>query len=69
MFTVLDPYLLNIFPRSLLPTGIYLIILAVLAWYLSNYVSQGLHQISQIGKEQNATFDAPTAGKRSKKVN
>lgn len=34
---ILDPYMLNIFPRSLLPTALYIVILAVGAWFLSGY--------------------------------
>ena len=68
LLIVLDPFLLNIFPTSLLPTGVYLIILAILAWYLSGYICQGLHQISRIDTKQHATFDAPEARQSSKKV-
>lgn len=67
--TVLDPFLLNILPRSLLPTGFYLIVLAVLAWYLSGYIWQGLYQISRVREEQDAALDASEAEQRSKKVN
>ena len=67
--TVLDPFLLNIFPTSLLPTGVYLIVLALLAWYLSEYIYQGLYQISRIDTKQHATLDAPEARQSSKKVN
>ncbi|KAL1634033.1 hypothetical protein SLS56_002625 [Neofusicoccum ribis] len=35
---ILDPYVLNAIPRSLIPTGIYIIALAVGAWYLSSYI-------------------------------
>ncbi len=69
MLTVLDPFLLNVLPRSLLPTGVYLIVLAVLAWYLSGYIWQGLYQISQIRQEQHAPFDASEAGQHGKKIN
>ena len=69
VFTVLDPFLLNIFPRSLLPTGVYLIVLAVFAWYLSGYIWQGLCRICRVSEEQHATFDASQAGQGSKKVN
>lgn len=69
MPTVLDPFLLNVLPRSLLPTSVYLIVLVVLAWYLSGYISQGLYQISQVCGDQNAPFDASEAGQRGKKVN
>ena len=34
---ILDPYLLNIFPKSLLPTGVYLVIIAVAGWFLSGW--------------------------------
>ncbi len=69
-FKVLDPFLLNLLPRSLLPTGIYLIILAVVAWYLSSFVWQGLHQISQSGKDQERTHDSAVfvAQQQKKKV-
>lgn len=35
---ILDPYLLNVVPRSLIPTGIYIIVVAVGAWALSRQV-------------------------------
>jgi hypothetical protein len=35
---ILDPYLANIFPRSLLPTAGYIIILAICSWYISGAV-------------------------------
>ena len=37
---ILDPFLLNILPKSLLPTGLYLAIIAVIAWILSGYIWQ-----------------------------
>lgn len=35
---ILDPYLANIFPRSLLPTGAYISILAIVGWYVSGII-------------------------------
>jgi len=35
---ILDPYLLNIFPKSLVPTAGYLIILAFGSWFLSGLI-------------------------------
>lgn len=35
---ILDPYLGNIFPRSLVPTAVYITLLALSAWYLSGIV-------------------------------
>lgn len=35
---ILDPYVLNIFPRSLGPTAAYIVVLAIGAWLVSGYV-------------------------------
>ncbi|KAK3705824.1 hypothetical protein LTR37_013131 [Vermiconidia calcicola] len=35
---ILDPYLDNIFPTSLLPTAAYIVCLAVGSWYVSGYI-------------------------------
>ena len=35
---ILDPYLLNIFPQSLLPTAVYIIIIAVFGWFVSGWL-------------------------------
>lgn len=45
---VLDPFLLNVFPRSLLPTAGYLALIAIGAWYLSNIIWQCLNRFSQL---------------------
>lgn len=45
---VLDPFLLNIFPRSLLPTASYLALIAIGAWYLSEFIWQCLNRFSQL---------------------
>ncbi|KAJ9616921.1 hypothetical protein H2200_000641 [Cladophialophora chaetospira] len=37
---ILDPYVFNIFPRSLLPTGLYLLVIASGAWFLSGRISR-----------------------------
>ncbi|KAH0558340.1 hypothetical protein GP486_005003 [Trichoglossum hirsutum] len=44
---ILDPYLFNIFPRSLLPTAVYIAILAVVAWFLSDLVWHYLNHLAQ----------------------
>ena len=43
---ILDPFLLNVLPRSLLPTGAYLLALALVAWYISDYVWHILFSIA-----------------------
>ncbi|OQV06209.1 hypothetical protein CLAIMM_10814 [Cladophialophora immunda] len=37
---ILDPYLFNILPRSLAPTGLYLLVIAVGAWFLSAWIAR-----------------------------
>jgi hypothetical protein len=43
---ILDPYLLNVFPKSLVPTAGYLIALAILGWVLSGVIWRILLQIA-----------------------
>jgi hypothetical protein len=43
---ILDPYLANVFPASLLPTATYIIALAIGAWYLSKIVWNRLQRLS-----------------------
>ena len=43
---ILDPYLLNIFPKSLVPTAGYLIALAILGWVLSGVIWRILLQVA-----------------------
>lgn len=35
---ILDPYVFNVFPRSLSPTAAYIVVLATGAWVVSGYV-------------------------------
>ena len=46
---ILDPYLFNIVPRSLLPTAVYIIILAVGGWYIAKYISAFIQSIARPG--------------------
>src|SRR6266516_4705638 len=43
---ILDPYLLNVFPKSLVPTAGYLIILAFGSWFLSGLIWRLLIRIA-----------------------
>ncbi|MCJ1259774.1 hypothetical protein MMC24_007613 [Lignoscripta atroalba] len=58
---ILDPYILNIFPKSLLPTAAYLIVLVIVSWFLSNIIWRWLDGVSQIpaevGKRQSGKRD------------
>lgn len=51
---VLDPYLLSIFPTSLLPTAIYILLIALIAYPLSDKIYTLLHTIAT------APFPAPS---------
>ncbi|KAF2229921.1 hypothetical protein EV356DRAFT_536854 [Viridothelium virens] len=44
---ILDPYLLNVFPRSLVPTAGYILGLAILGWYLSGLIWNWLISVTQ----------------------
>jgi hypothetical protein len=39
---ILDPYLLNIFPRSLVPTAVYIVIIAIIGWFVSGWIYSNL---------------------------
>ena len=65
---VLDPYVFDVFPRSLAPTAAYLVSIAVLAWYLSGWIWQKLHQIAQEISGNDAPFNTSTASGRKAKV-
>ena len=45
--SVLDPYLLNIFPRSLGPTAVYIVIVAIISWYVAGFVWRWLQELAQ----------------------
>jgi hypothetical protein len=46
---ILDPYLLNVFPKSLVPSAGYILVLAVVAWFLSGFIWKGITQIAETG--------------------
>lgn len=52
---VLDPFLLNLLPRTLLPTGIYIILIAIVGWYLSRIIWDGLNQLARVHPEGKKT--------------
>ena len=43
---ILDPYLLNIFPKSLIPTAGYLVIVSIASWYLAKYIARWLQMVA-----------------------
>jgi len=46
---ILDPYIFNVFPGSLVPTAGYIVILAIVSWYLSEYISRWVQNIPRTG--------------------
>lgn len=42
---ILDPFVFNVLPRSLIPTGIHLMILAILGWFLSGQIVEWLTRL------------------------
>jgi hypothetical protein len=46
---ILDPYIFNVFPRSLVPTAGYIVILAIVSWYLSKSISIWVQNIPRTG--------------------
>lgn len=49
---ILDPYVFNVFPRSMLPTVGYIALLAFGSWYLSRFISSQLHGIVQADDQE-----------------
>lgn len=45
--TVLDSYVLDIFPKSLLPTAVYISVLAVLGWFISDIIWKHLSGLAE----------------------
>jgi hypothetical protein len=44
---ILDPYFLNVFPRSLVPTAVYIVLLAIGSWYLAKCISKWFQIFAQ----------------------
>lgn len=49
--TVLDPYLGDILPFSLLPTSGYIVLITLASWCITGTIWQWLHNLSQIKHE------------------
>ncbi|KAK2766194.1 hypothetical protein FQN54_007710 [Arachnomyces sp. PD_36] len=52
---ILDPYLFNVFPRSLVPTAGYILIIALGAWFVSRIIWSGLANIAQSSSKASAS--------------
>lgn len=49
---ILDPYIFNVFPQSLLPTGILVVVIAIGAWTLSGVVWRSLRYLNTPGESK-----------------
>jgi len=49
---ILDPYILNVLPESLLPTVVYITVLSIVGWFLSGVISKWLHGVAQLSSSQ-----------------
>ena len=43
---ILDPYLFNLLPRSLLPTVGYITVVAIVTWFVARWVTAALSAIA-----------------------
>lgn len=43
---ILDPYLLNVVPRSLVPTAGYIVVVAALSWFVAKSIASKLQAIA-----------------------
>jgi hypothetical protein len=42
---ILDPFLWNVFPRSLVPTAVYTIVIAVVAYFVGGFLARALSDV------------------------
>lgn len=49
---ILDPFIFNVLPQSLLPTTGYLVVLAVSSWFLAKYIAGWLQLVARTDKEK-----------------
>ncbi|TVY54592.1 hypothetical protein LSUE1_G008676 [Lachnellula suecica] len=49
---ILDPFIFNVFPRSLVPTAAYIILLAIGGWYLAKYISSWFENLASYDVEE-----------------
>lgn len=50
---ILDPFLGNVFPKSLVPVGIYISVIAVMAWFISDFTWKFISNIADTENARN----------------
>lgn len=43
---ILDPYILNVYPSSLLPTAIWIVLVAIASFFVAQFVSKWLQIVA-----------------------
>lgn len=49
---ILDPFMWNLLPRSLLPTVAYIVAVAIISWFVGTRVSSSVGQMAAEPKEE-----------------
>lgn len=51
---ILDPYLYNVLPQSLVPTVCYIVIVSIVSWFVARWVSNSLVSVASSGDTDQA---------------
>lgn len=55
---ILDPFLWNVFPRSLVPTAVYVVIIAVIAYFVGGFLAQVLSDVVTTAAKKDEDADS-----------
>lgn len=55
---ILDPFVMNVFPRSLGPTAGYLVGVGVVGWIVARWVSRSIHRLGREAHKHKEKKDA-----------
>lgn len=48
---ILDPYLYNVLPQSLIPTVGYIVVISIVSWFVARWISQSLVSVASCGDD------------------
>lgn len=51
---ILDPYLYNVLPQSLVPTVGYIVFISIVSWFVARWVSNSLVSVASSGENDQA---------------
>lgn len=49
---ILDPYLLNVYPSSLLPTAVWIVLVAIASFFIAQFVSKWLQVVASTPEDK-----------------